>query len=73
MHDRTAPRVRDILVVDDDSVHAVISRDRLRRKTQAVDLALRRVAWQPMSREEALAMHGAGAINQIPSGADFSA
>ena len=35
-------------------------------KTEAVDLALRHLAGQPMTREEALAMEGAHAIGEIP-------
>ncbi len=35
-------------------------------KTEAVDLALRHLAGQPMTRDEALAMHGAHAIDKIP-------
>ncbi|MGC1513449.1 MAG: hypothetical protein WA797_11100 [Acidimicrobiales bacterium] len=35
-------------------------------KTEAVDLALRHLAGQPMTREEAPAMHGAHAIDKIP-------
>jgi Arc/MetJ family transcription regulator len=38
----------------------------LRTKTEAVDLALRHLAGQPMTREEALAMEGAHAIGDIP-------
>ncbi|MDQ2741664.1 MAG: type II toxin-antitoxin system VapB family antitoxin [Chloroflexota bacterium] len=41
-------------------------RYRLRTKTEAVDLALRHLAGQPMTREEALAMHGAHAIGEPP-------
>jgi Arc/MetJ family transcription regulator len=36
-------------------------------KTEAVDLALRHLAGQPMTREEALAMRGARAIGKIPA------
>ncbi len=36
-------------------------------KTEAVDLALRHLAGQPMSREEALAMRGAHAIDVLPA------
>ena len=36
----------------------------VRTKTEAVDLALRHLAGQPMTREEALAMRGAGAIRR---------
>ncbi len=35
-------------------------------KTEAVNLALRHLAGQPMSREEALGMRGAGAIGDLP-------
>ena len=35
-------------------------------KTEAVDLALRHLAGQPMTRDEALAMRGAHAIDDIP-------
>ena len=38
----------------------------LRTKTDAVDLALRHLAGQPMTRDEALAMRGARAIGKIP-------
>ncbi len=36
-------------------------------KTEAVDLALRHLAGQPMTRQEALAMRGASAIAEIPA------
>lgn len=36
-------------------------------KTEAVDLALRHLAGQPMSREEALAMRGGHAIDEVPA------
>ncbi|MCL4148889.1 UNVERIFIED_CONTAM: hypothetical protein GTU68_060017 [Idotea baltica] len=36
-------------------------------KTEAVDLALRHLAGQPMTREEALAMRGANAIDELPA------
>ena len=35
-------------------------------KTEAVDLALRHLAGQPMTRDEALAMRGAEAIGKVP-------
>ena len=38
----------------------------LRTRTEAVDLALRYLAGQPMSRDEARAMCGAGAILKRP-------
>lgn len=39
----------------------------LRTKTEAVDLALRHLAGQPMTREEALGMRGAHAIGHVPA------
>jgi Arc/MetJ family transcription regulator len=36
-------------------------------KTEAVDLALRHLAGQPMTRDEALAMRGAHALDDIPA------
>ncbi|MGH3193930.1 MAG: type II toxin-antitoxin system VapB family antitoxin [Streptosporangiaceae bacterium] len=39
----------------------------LRTKTEAVELALRHLAGQPRSREEALAMRGADAIDEVPA------
>ncbi len=38
----------------------------VRTKTAAVDLALRHLAGQPMTRDEALAMRGAHAISDSP-------
>jgi Arc/MetJ family transcription regulator len=39
----------------------------VRTKTEAVDLALRHLAGQPMTRGEALAMRGVRAIGRIPA------
>jgi Arc/MetJ family transcription regulator len=41
----------------------------VRTKTAAVDLALRHLAGQPMTREEALAMQGVHAIAGLPADA----
>ena len=38
----------------------------MRTKTEAVDLALRHLAGQPMTREEALAMHGSDPEFAVP-------
>jgi Arc/MetJ family transcription regulator len=38
----------------------------VRTKTEAVDLALRHLAGQPMTREQALAMRGARALRHLP-------
>ena len=39
----------------------------LRTKTEVVDLALRKLATEPMTREEALAMRGSNSIGEPPS------
>jgi Arc/MetJ family transcription regulator len=43
-----------------------MTRYALRTKTEAVDLALRHLAGQPMSRDEALSMRGARAMGDVP-------
>jgi Arc/MetJ family transcription regulator len=58
-------KVRTNIEIEDDYVEAIKERYRLRTKTEAVDLALRHLAGQPMTREEALAMEGAHAIGEI--------
>lgn len=59
-------RVRTNIEIEDSYVQAIMRRYHLRTKTEAVDLALRRLAGKPMTREEALAMRGAGSIDEIP-------
>jgi Arc/MetJ family transcription regulator len=51
---------RTNIEIDDDLVERVMRRYRLPSKRAAVDLALRRLVGEPMSRDEALAMEGAG-------------
>ncbi len=46
--------------VDDAVIARVMRRYGLRTKRAAIDLALRRLDLEPMSREEALAMRGRG-------------
>jgi len=59
--------VRTTIEVEDAYVQAIMDRYGVRTKTAAVDLALRHLAGQPMTREEALAMEGAHAISELPS------
>ena len=59
-------RVRTNIEVEDTYVRTIMDRYGIHTKTEAVDLALRHLAGQPMSREEALAMRGANAIGEIP-------
>jgi Arc/MetJ family transcription regulator len=59
-------RVRTNIEIEDTYVRTIMDRYGVHTKTDAVDLALRHLAGQPMSREEALAMRGAGAIDVLP-------
>jgi Arc/MetJ family transcription regulator len=62
-------RVRTNIEIEDVYLRAVMERYGLRTKTEAVDLALRHLAGQPMTREEALSMRGAHAIGDVPDDA----
>lgn len=57
---------RTNIEIDDAVLEVVMRRYRLATKTEAVDLALRRLAGRPMTREEALAMRGARALDTVP-------
>jgi Arc/MetJ family transcription regulator len=59
-------RIRTNIEIEDTYVRAIMDRFGVHTKTEAVDLALRHLAGQPMTREEALAMHGAHAIGETP-------
>ncbi len=59
-------RVRTNIEIEDTYLQAIMDRYGVRTKTEAVDLALRHLAGQPMTREEALAMRGARAMGDIP-------
>jgi Arc/MetJ family transcription regulator len=60
-------RTRTNIEIDDSYVKAIMSRFGVHTKTEAVDLALRHLAGQPMTVEEALAMRGAHAIDHVPA------
>jgi Arc/MetJ family transcription regulator len=60
-------KVRTNIEIEDTYLRTVMDRYDLRTKTEAVELALRHLAGQPMSREEALAMRGARAIGELPA------
>ncbi len=62
----TRSRTRTNIELDDEYLTRIMDRYDLKTKTEAVDLALPRLAGEPMTREEALAMHGAHAIGEIP-------
>lgn len=58
-------RLRTNIEIEDDYVQAIMERHGVRTKTEAVDLALRTLVGRPMTRDEALAMRGSGAIGTI--------
>ena len=60
-------RVRTNIEIEDTYLQVVMNRYGLRTKTEAVELALRHLAGQPMTRQEALAMRGAHAIDEPPA------
>ena len=62
-------RARTNIEIDEAKVQAIMDRYGLRTKTAAVDLALRHLAGQPMTRDEALAVRGARAIREPPADA----
>ena len=59
-------RARTNIEIDDVYVRTIMDRYGVHTKTEAVDLALRHLAGQPMTREEALAMRGVNAIGEVP-------
>lgn len=60
-------RSRTNIELDDEDVATIMRRYHLRTKTEAVALALRRTAGEPMTRDEALAMEGSHAIGELPA------
>lgn len=61
-----AARIRTNIELDPEPLERIMRRYGVRTKTEAVDLALRHLAGQPMTAEEAMAMEGAHAIGEIP-------
>jgi Arc/MetJ family transcription regulator len=57
-------RLRTNIEIEDDYVQTIMDRYAVRTKTEAVDLALRRLAGQPMTRDEA--MRGSSSIGELP-------
>jgi Arc/MetJ family transcription regulator len=60
-------KVRTNIEINDDYVRVIMDRYGVHTKTEAVDLALRHLAGQPMSREEALSLRGTHLISGIPA------
>ena len=66
VYDQCMARVRTNLEIESTYLDEIMTRYGVHTKTEAVDLALRHLAGQPMTREEALAMRGARAIGSVP-------
>jgi Arc/MetJ family transcription regulator len=60
-------RIRTNIEIDEAHVRVIMDRYGVHTKTEAVALAMRHLAGQPMSRDEALALRGAHAIGDIPA------
>lgn len=74
MYDGVVARTN--IEIDDELVDAVMRMYRLDSKRSAVDLALRRLVGERVSREEVLAMRGTGfdyTNDEIESFSDFDA
>ncbi|MGH3660882.1 MAG: type II toxin-antitoxin system VapB family antitoxin [Micromonosporaceae bacterium] len=61
------PKLRTNIEIEDDYVQTIMHRYHLRTKTEVVDLALRKLAAEPMTRDEALAMRGSRSIDEAPA------
>lgn len=59
-------KVRTNIEIDDEHVRAIMDRYGVHTKTEAVALALRSLASQPMTREQAMAMRGTRAMGEPP-------
>lgn len=60
-------KVRTNIEIEDDDVRVIMDRFGVHTKTDAVALALRHLAGQPMTREQALALRGARSIAEVPA------
>lgn len=60
-------RTRTNIELDDERIAIIQRRYDLKTKTEAVDLALRHLVGLVMTRNEALAMEGANAIDALPA------
>jgi Arc/MetJ family transcription regulator len=67
VYDTCMAKVRTNIEIEDEYVQTIMRRYRLRTKTEVVDLALRKLAAEPMTREEALAMRGSNSIGYVPA------
>lgn len=64
--DEPNPKSRTNIEIDDQLIDIVMRRYGVRTKTEAVHLALRHTAGQPLTTNEILSMQGAQLIGEIP-------
>jgi Arc/MetJ family transcription regulator len=62
-------RHRTNIELDAVAVETIMRRYGVRTKTEAVDLALRHLAGQPLSAPEALSLRGARLVDDLPTDA----
>lgn len=60
-------RSRTNIEIEDTYVEVIMDRYGIHTKTEAVDLALRHLAGQPMTKQEVLAMRGRHSIGEVPA------
>ena len=65
--DACVAKIRTNIEIEHDDVRVIMDRFGVHTKTEAVALALRHLAGQPMTREQALALRGAGVIGEVPA------
>ena len=58
-------RLRTNIEIEDDDVRLIMDRFGVHTKTEAVAMALRHLAGQPLSRDQALRLRGARLIGDI--------
>ena len=66
-YDLCMGKIRTNIEIEATYVEAIMDRFGVHTKTEAVDLALRHLAGQPMTRDEALAMRGSRSIEEVPA------
>jgi Arc/MetJ family transcription regulator len=69
VYDWCMSTVRTNIEIEDSYVQTIMERYGVRTKTAAVNLALRHLAGQPMTLDEARAMRGAHATSEVPADA----
>ncbi|MHB1784006.1 MAG: type II toxin-antitoxin system VapB family antitoxin [Acidimicrobiales bacterium] len=60
-------RTRTNIEIEDTYVQTIMGRYGVRTKTEAVEMALRHLAGQPMTLDEAIAMRGAHVLGETPA------